>query len=102
MEYAGESLAKKVARVRLYRRTRAMLEAADVAPGTARCLFLAGPESAELGAIRHILRADMAHSIGIDRDPAACKALRKKWPGGNVVCGDLASWRAHRTMGTYA
>mgnify|MGYP001576964157 CR=1 FL=1 len=51
MEYAGESLAKKVARVRLYRRTKEALVHRGVKPADARVIFLPGPEASEVGAL---------------------------------------------------
>lgn len=88
-EYAGESIAKKVARVRLYRRTRAMLVAAGIRPSEAKCLFLIGPAACEVGALKHMLGARPENCVGVDRSPEAVAVLRSRWPECNVVIGEL-------------
>lgn len=88
--YAGESLAKKVARVRLYRRTREMLRCRNIDPATIKVVFLPGPEAAEVGALKYIFKARAQNVVGIDRDEVAIEALRKKWPGACGILGDLA------------
>jgi len=98
MEYAGESLAKKVARVRLYRRTKEALLHRGVKPADARVIFLPGPEASEVGALRHILGVQPRNVFGIDRDPEACRALREKMPGATAIEGDLASINTVRAL----
>lgn len=88
-EYAGESLAKKVARVRLYKRTREFFRYFRLTPAKAVVMFLPGPDAAEVGAIKHILGARPENVWGIDRDSEAIRTLRKRMPGANCVLGDL-------------
>lgn len=72
--YAGESLAKKVARVRLYLRAKRLLDAAGVECKTV--FIMPGPEAAEVGCLRHILKPERI--LAVDRDPEAIEALLKK------------------------
>lgn len=54
-EYAGESIAKKVARVRLYLRVKKM-RAASGLNHTDRVFIIPGPHASEVGCLRHILQ----------------------------------------------
>jgi hypothetical protein len=64
--YAGESLAKKVARVRTYLRAKEMLTAAGKTDNIS-AVVLAGPEGAELGCLAHIMKPSIVYVI--DKDP---------------------------------
>jgi hypothetical protein len=94
-EYAGESIAKKVARVRLYRRTREAWKAVGKDVKEARVMFLPGPEAAEVGALRHILGVPPEHVVAIDRDAAAVQRAQEKWPGLHGIVGDLCDPRVN-------
>jgi hypothetical protein len=74
-EYAGESIAKKVARVRLYLRAKEMREAAGC-PKAEVALVLAGPEAAELGCLRHILKPSFV--CVVDKDERCVGTFQKK------------------------
>jgi hypothetical protein len=89
-EYAGESPAKKVARVRLYKRAAMLLKAAKVEIEKMRALVLAGPEACEAGALLHILGVKEENIVAVDRDPASCAAMKARVPKATVICGDLA------------
>jgi hypothetical protein len=89
-EYAGESLAKKVARVRLYTRVRETLLFSNRNLDNTKVLFLPGPDASEVGALKHILKVKPQNVIGVDIDGDACDALTKKWPETNVIQGDLS------------
>lgn len=88
-QYAGESLAKKVARVRLYKRAREVLKYRLPSLREVRALFLIGPDAAEVGAIRHILGVRPENMVGVDRDQKAVGALKAREPNAQGVVGDL-------------
>jgi len=89
--YAGESIAKKVARIRLYQRTKqALLHRFGAAElKNVRALFLPGPNASEVGALKHILGLKPENVLGVDSDPEACRQLERRWPGVGVHHGDL-------------
>ncbi len=88
-EYAGESIAKKVARVRLYTRAKQVLLSRLESLRGIRALILPGPHASEVGALRHILGVEQENIVAIDRDADACDAMRIKCPRATVVCGEL-------------
>lgn len=93
--YAGESIAKKVCRVRLYRRTRAAWRDRRVDSKQAKVIFLPGPEAAEVGALKHILGVHPENVLAIDRDAEACGVAEERWPGIRALHGDLGKERTH-------
>jgi hypothetical protein len=95
-EYAGESLAKKVARVRLYTRVREALQFAGRDLNDVKVLFLPGPDACEVGALKHILKTRPENVVGVDIDGDACKVLTDRWPKANVVKGDLKKAKTFR------
>jgi hypothetical protein len=64
-EYAGESIAKKVVRARTYLRAKEMLHAAGRTDNLT-VVVLPGPDAAEVGCLRHILKPK--HIFAVDRD----------------------------------
>lgn len=88
-EYAGDSVAKKVARVRLYKRTRDLLAASGHNPSTSTVLFIPGPECAEAGCLKYLLRVPPERCVGIDIDDKAGDALMEKLPGAVALTLDL-------------
>jgi hypothetical protein len=87
-KYHGESIAKKVARVRLYRRAREALKFRGVR-GPIRAMFMPGPEAAEVGALKHILGVRAQDATAIDLDPACCSVARERWPGIQTLVEDV-------------
>lgn len=79
-EYAGETIAKKVSRVRLYRRVKQMLKAVGREKDP-KVLFLAGPEAKEVGCLKYILQAKPENCMAVDSDPDACRHVNSVWPG---------------------
>lgn len=88
-EYAGESIAKKVCRIRLYKRTRQALKYFGYKLEHIKVLFLPGPDSTEIGALKHILKVQPTNVCAVDRDPQVCEDASDRWPGISAVCGDL-------------
>lgn len=88
-EYAGESIAKKVARIRLYKRTRQALKYFDYKLENVKVLFLPGPQATEVGVLKYLLKTQPKNVVAVDKDPEVCQWARMKWPGITAVCGDL-------------
>jgi len=97
-EYAGESLAKKVARVRLYTRVKETLLFSKKNLDDTKVLFLPGPDACEVGALKHILKVKPENVVGIDLDGGACEALHDKWPDANIVKGNLLNTKTFCAM----
>ncbi len=97
--YAGESLAKKVARVRLYKRVRQALRWGYEQNADLRVFILPGPEFAEYGALKHILKPKVL--VGVDRDPVACQLMKDKWPGSITYCGELTVKQTQKAPRTW-
>ena len=91
-EYAGESVAKKVARIRLYKRVREMLMAVGKEPSKARVVFLPGPDASEAGALLEILKVRPENVLAIDRDEKCVRAAEKKLPGCSWIHGSLSDF----------
>lgn len=79
--YAGESVAKKVARIRVYRRAKRLMRAAGIDERSARYLALAGPEVNDVGCLRFIMRARPENVLFVDEDDTGLKVAPEKWPG---------------------
>lgn len=88
-EYAGESIAKKVCRVRLYRRARALFRTIGREGRELRCFFLIGPDAAEIGCLKHIFNALPENCVGLDSDASCVARLRDRWPRAHAIHGEL-------------
>jgi len=85
--YAGESVAKKIARARMY--TAAMRAWALSGRPGGIAITLAGPEACEVGALRDFLAYKPADVLFVDRNAACIDAVKKRWPAARTFHGDL-------------
>lgn len=97
-EYAGESIAKKVARLRLYRRVKQVMDSVGTSTRDMRMMILIGDEACEVGCIKHLLNVKPEGVIAVDRNPEACKMLSRRWPEVQVINADLESKKTFTTV----
>lgn len=88
MSYAGESIAKKIARARAYEFAVKCLPADR--RGRATVLALAGPEAGDLGPIRAFGVTDApADVMLVDLEEGGLRCAAREWPGVHVFHGPL-------------
>lgn len=82
MTYAGESNAKKLARLSMWRRLALAL------PNAPRSLIVTGPDAGDVRCLRG-LGKKIDRVVGVDIDPDAVSAAKRAVPGIDVITGDL-------------
>lgn len=88
--YAGESIAKKIARVRLYRRAAYVLREIRSGPHEGDHVVLAGPGASEVGCLKHILRVQPERCLFVDYSLVGLAEAERKWPGVRTYDGNIA------------
>ena len=87
-KYAGESFAKRQARIGMYNRCRHMWKATGY-KHSGWAIIMAGPDAAEVGALRYLMKWPAERVLFVDTHREGLAKAEKMWPGVVTLYGDI-------------